>query len=333
MLNFHGDNIYLDALQQLLHRLEKDIRDQFETKIMLNLKLHVQCSHIADDLSRNVVGYSFVSDHRNPFLSHRTSLLHAILHHPTLRDQFIYFIDNKLYWKRSTLQQWLNDYTQLELLLLLRCEMLSGGPARGSELTAMQFRSTSTRDSRNLVYVGNHMTMIRHYSKTSHLTGQDRVIPHSLDAFTSDLLLQNLVLARPFAELVIMELYPTAKQLHSLFYNNLFVRHDRLFTSSDLSMIMKQYTNKYLKVELGLRSWRHIAIAFRRKLCTIEKSLLEDNIEDTIYAEQAGHTLQTERRIYGLSPESLITQAEDILPIYLKASSEWQSHMKTVPGK
>jgi hypothetical protein len=103
-------------------------------------------------------------------------------------------------WNQGNLRKWLQDYADFHSLLLLRCEMLSGAPGRGTELTAMMYHNTSTRPMRNLVILGKHVAMLCLYSKTGALTGKDKLIPHSLDAVTGDILIQDLALARPFAE-------------------------------------------------------------------------------------------------------------------------------------
>lgn len=62
------------------------------------------------------------------------------------------------------------------------------------------------------------------------------------------------------------------------------------------------------------------------------EDLIEMNREDDVDALQAGHTRATENRIYGLSPQSLAGAAEDILPLFLEASTKWQKCCKAMPG-
>lgn len=134
------------------------------------------------------------------------------------------------------------------------------------------------------------------------------------------------------AEFVISKLYPNKPEIGLLYHNHLFIKEDRLFTTDDLSTLLKQQTMRHLKIELGVNAWRHIAIGLRRKLCPADVNLMANGIEDTIGAEQAGHNWETERRKYGLSPDALAGQAEDVLPLFLNASTGWQKVMKTVPG-
>ncbi|KAG6328932.1 hypothetical protein ID866_10156 [Astraeus odoratus] len=48
---------------------------------------------------------------------------------------------------------------------------------------------------------GWHVMLLCQYSKTTALTGQDKLIPHGLDAVTSNILIQDLIIVCPFAQL------------------------------------------------------------------------------------------------------------------------------------
>lgn len=334
VFNYRGTQLALEDIRTMFHATEDQLIHLFEEDIMMGLNLKTTRKHLAEDLSNTAVGYSFLADNRNQFLSSRSLMLETVFKTPALRDRFLYIDQHgSVQWKINGLQKWLTSYSELSALLLLRCETLAGGPGRGTELTAMQYRSTPTRGIRNLVVFGKHMLMLRTYGKTSMLTGKDRLIPHSLDAVTGDIILQDLVYARPFAEFVVSKLYPTQPDIGLLYHNHLFVKEDRLFQTDDLSALLKQVTNRHLRKELGVNAWRHIAIALRRKLCPTEVDLMENGVEDTIDAEQAGHNAETERKRYGLSPDALAGQAEDVLPLFLNASTSWQKAMKTVPGQ
>lgn len=175
--------------------------------------------------------------------------------------------------------------------------------------------------------------MLGTYSKTSSASGMDRLIPHSLDGFTADLLVQDLSLARPFAEFIIGECFPEDLERLSLYQSHLFVNTNKLFTTTDISTVMARYTLKHMQVNITVRDWRQISIAFRRKLCPGQIAITEEHFgEDHISAEQTGHSVRTERLKYAISAEALLGPSEDILPLFLEASGEWQQVMRVVPG-
>ena len=79
--------------------------------------------------------------------------------------------------------------------------MLSGAPSRGMELTAMIYHNTQARTTQNLMVFGHHVMLLCQYSETSSLTSQDKLIPHGLDAVTSNILIQDLAIAPPLAQI------------------------------------------------------------------------------------------------------------------------------------
>ncbi|KAG6883024.1 hypothetical protein C0993_008246 [Termitomyces sp. T159_Od127] len=96
--------------------------------------------------------------------------------------------------------------------------------------------------------------------------------------------------------------------------------------------IMHQYTESMLGIKLGLQSWRQVSIAFRRKLCSALEDLMDVDDQDTVAAQQAMHSRRTENCIYGLSADALSGVAEDVLPLYLDASMDWQVISHAMPG-
>ncbi|KAG1761236.1 hypothetical protein EDD22DRAFT_954215 [Suillus occidentalis] len=83
---------------------------------------------------------------------------------------------------------------------------------------------------------------------------------------------------------------------------------------------------------LGVNLWCHISTAFEHKLGRFAEELLEEDGEDTIETLQASHSRTMENYIYSFSPDTLAGGAEDLLPQFLQASTNWQLLMYTVPG-
>ncbi|OBZ66042.1 ATP-dependent DNA helicase tlh2 [Grifola frondosa] len=329
---YKGSTINLDDIRAVFAKMEHDLVDLWENKLMLGLGLHVECEEICEDLTNCNIGYCFLEDERNQALKQRTQLLRAIVANPELKRRFMRIHGNTITWNVMELRAWLQAYSRFNALQLARCEMLSGGPGRGTELTSMIFRSTGTRRQRNLSIMGKHVTMLRTYHKTGGQTGLDKLLPHSLDGFTGAMMIQDLVLARPFAELAARECFLDNEIIRQSYRFNLFVNFDRQFTSDDLSSIMKRYTMEKMGADLGINSWRHISVAWRRKLCSAEMELFDDHEEDTVEALQVGHSKATEDRVYGITTATLQGVSEDVIPMFLEASTKWQIECHVVPG-
>jgi hypothetical protein len=291
---------------------------------------------MADDLSNTAVGYSFLVDPRNKSLHHHSvDLATAILSNPTLRQKFIVGQDPETcspVWNKTALRTWLHDYAKFESVQLCRVEMTGGAPGRGTELAAMNLCNTRTRPKRNLCMLGRHLSVLRMYHKSGALTGQDKLIPHALDGLTSDLLIQDLVLARPFACLAAKMCFPDQPAIHQLYRERLFINNGKDFQTSDLTSTMSRFTLAHVGIGLGVNAWRHISKAFKENLCNRMMEVLEEGEEESVEAAQAGRRRETGHRIYGVSHDTLDGMAEDVLPLFLDCSTDWQKLLQVVPG-
>ena len=150
--------------------------------------------------------------------SHRGRLIQGVLegegdfeHHANMID------DGDIEWNKGDLRAWLQDYAEMHQHLLLRAEMLSRAPSCGTELTALTYRNTKTHPMQSLVMLGKHLAILHQYMKVAALTGQEKLIPHALDAVTSDILIQDLMLARPFAEIAACVCFPDKPHVRELY--------------------------------------------------------------------------------------------------------------------
>lgn len=338
-LKYKGNSITFSDVRSIFQDIEQDLITVWEDKILRGLPLRVDYADadLVDDLTNKDVGYSFLFDAANTCFQDRSHLVRAIAEGQGNFSRFLLTQDEHSeeellpIWNHAALRGWLQDYAELQKLLLLRVEMLSGAPGRGTELTALTYRNTQTQTTRNLMMFGQHVTLLCQYSKTTALTGQDKLIPHGLDAITSDILIQDLAMARPFAQLAAKICFQD-DQAVQLYKDMLFVNFNRLFTSKDLSVVMSKYSLPRIQFALTINPWRHIQTAWKRKFKCTTELITEMDKEEDVEALQAGHTRATENRIYGLSTQSLAGAAEDVLPLFLQASISWQKHCQVVPG-
>ncbi|KAI5986733.1 hypothetical protein EDC04DRAFT_2614980 [Pisolithus marmoratus] len=321
-LSFKGNHVAFTDVCEIFKDVEEALVATWENKVLKGLELRADYKQVVDDPSNKDVGYSFLFDPRNSCFQDRAHLVRAVVRGHGPFANFLVQREDELVWNRAALHGWLQDYAELQKLLLMRAEMLSGAPSRGMELTAMLYRNTQARDTWNLMVFGKHVTLLGQYSKMSALTCQDKLIPHALDALTGDILIQNLALARPFAEIAVRICFAD-EEVSQLYHDHLFVNFDRLFTSNDLSMVMAKYSLPRVKFAMMINPWWHIQTAWKCKF----KCAMDD-----VDALQAGHSRATENRVYGLSMHSLEGAAEDILPLFLQASTGWQEQCQVMPS-
>lgn len=329
-LLYKGDRIQFADIRRMISRLQLDMKAKWEQDVLCGLNIRVSYGRLCDDLSCKEVGYSFLSDQRNKCFLDPTLLASAILSDPVLRGQFI--IHDTSVWNVHRLRQWLVNYCMLTEWQLVAAGITTGSPSRGTELTSMTLVNSAEYPLRNLVVFGEYLTLLCTYQKTSALTGNDRCIPHALDAFCSDLMVQSLAIARPFAIFAVSLIYPGQPGVIQLYQKHLFVNHAKLFVTEDITAVLQKITLVSLGCRLGVNGWRHVSTAFRRKLCTRMDELVEQDEMESIEALQSGHSRQTENRVYGVSADALAGASEDILPLFLKASTDWQVECHLVPG-
>lgn len=209
----------MDQIREVFSNLDQSTVSQWEDKVLCGLKIRVDYDSIADDLTNTEVSYSFLSDPRNKMFHNRDHLTLAILDDPALHTRFTTKTPDgaDVVWDKHAMQEWLLEYAKFSGLQATRTEMLAGAPGRSTELHAMNYCNTPTRTTRNLTAMDKYISVMRIYTKTNGITGLDRLIPHALDVLTADLSVQDLAIARPFAEHAIQICYPDRPDVIDLY--------------------------------------------------------------------------------------------------------------------
>ena len=333
---YNGDPVHLVDLRKAFVMMENDMVDLWENKVLCGLKLHIQYADIADDLTNTAVGYNFLADHRNEcFDDYEDHLLKAVLANSATRKKFVVRNDSitgNVVWNKAALRAWLYNYGELQAVEMIRTEMLAGSPGRITELACMNACNTKTRSTRNLVVLGKNLAVLVMYHKGGSMTGQDKLIPHALDGLTSDILIQDLLLARPFARIAAQICFPENRAIRQLYRERLFVRNGKEFTATQVTALMKHYTLPTVGVGLGVNPYRHIHSVWQRKLCPASLEIMDLSNMDSVAAVQAGRSRDTDIRTYGISHDDLHGAPEDVLPMFIDCSTQWQATCHVVPG-
>lgn len=107
-------------------------------------------------------------------------------------------------------------------------------------------------------------------------------------------------------------------------------------TSESTSELMGSLSLLVFGWKMTISKWRHVAIALNKGLKILDLQEAFSEVEPDRYtevqAEQAGHNLATERRIYGLSPDSLEGIPDETLKLFMRASREWQLKLQIPPS-
>jgi len=329
---WHGAKITLSMFREMGQELMQLTYEAFFDKVFLGIDWSVS-GYLADDLSNTSPGYSFVTDARNSKYYDRTAFMREIMETPHLREEFVIAVtpQGTPLLNLARARTWLNDYSNALGWLMTNTEVEGGSPSRGTELTCIQLLNTPYR-TRGLYAIGPCIAIFCQYSKTSANMGRDTLIPHVLDAFSQEIIKIVAFKAHPFAQQLIKILYPNKPNLLSLWRTNLFVKYDRLFDTDDISSTLRMVSLKSLETPLGIRDYRQMSIFIRRMHCPTLESMFALSEDDNKAALQAGHSMATEERVYGVSSGYLGRLPENLIEPYVKASTEWQVLMRVPEG-
>ncbi|KAF7368146.1 ATP-dependent DNA helicase tlh1 [Mycena sanguinolenta] len=330
-LLYRGQRVSIEQLEDIFTRLEAEIVDLWEISVLMGMDLHVGWSDIVEDLTEKRAGYSFLTDKRNPFHKHKHSFAKALDENLDLRKRFTTSGSGYTQLDLMKCRDWLYKLAKLEGLVMLLTDMLGGAPPRGTELVSMLACNTPFR-LRNFCVLGRHIAIVRQYDKTSNITQSDRLIPHSISAVVADITIQIHTFARPWAQFLASKIWVNDPSVSTAYREMLYMDMGHMFTSDRLGQLMGSKTSGVLGWEVKISIYRQINIAFRRKKCGGAIELIEQETVSTLNAMSSGHSLRTENMVYGLSPDSLAGAPEDVLPLFLFGSGEWQTLHRMVPG-
>lgn len=128
-----GNVLVVAELQNMFNKQEASMVHLWEQDVLLGQQFNLPLltpSMLKDDLLCKTPSYCFVDDERNKLEPYKHHLLNTILQSDQLCGRFLVWNDetSQWVWNKVQLLQWLKKYTELSMHLLMRCEMLSGGP-------------------------------------------------------------------------------------------------------------------------------------------------------------------------------------------------------------
>ena len=96
--------------------------------------------------------------------------------------------------------------------------------------------------------IERRMAIMAQYLKISAIKGHDTLISHILDAFCQEIAKFVVFQTHPFAEQIVSILFPGRHNLLILWRTNLFIKFNRLFTTEDLSGVLRVASLKTMDI-------------------------------------------------------------------------------------
>jgi hypothetical protein len=219
--------------------------------------------------------------------------------------------------------------------------MTSGQPARGTELTSLQYCNSAHGRRRNIFVKNGLVTFVTFCHKGYSITNSTKVIHRYLPQEVSELLVYYLWLVLPFyrqrkllalnsKELASPYLW-AAKESRESSLPPQFKKATRLphWDSSRLSNVLQQEFKAYLNTTANITLWRHAAIAISRKHLGGLKFKRDYGSEPapTWVAEQTGHTANVAGNVYARGIEEAPGHVELARTEYRALSRTWHSFL------
>jgi hypothetical protein len=283
-------------------------------------------SNIHDIPNKLNNNFSFLDNPDNPF--QQPNFRQALLLHLAKTNSARRFwmgeklnSDGHIQWNRNQVNHWNKKVDELGQWLLAAYHLSSGMPARATEIAAFTYRNTPTKSRNLFVSKGKScLYTVQTYHKCQNAVGSTKTIPRFLEGRLGRLLLASLVFIRPFQERLAEELGDTEKSTDLRRF--LFVKNGHRMDGEDVSNAINFAFNTVLQKNIQFSQVRHVLVAFVRS--QIKRSLIPDLGMILPIAAQAGHSEETEERIYGRlgSDEPYTTSAEEFTRYWI-LSTMW----------
>ena len=116
----------------------------------------------------------------------------------------------------------------------------------------------------------------------------------------------------------------------TLWRTNLFIKFDRLFTTEDLSGVLRVSSLKTMDIHISVWDYRQLSVCLRHAHCPKLDELTVSLDDEDPASLQAGYTRATEERLYGVSTGYLGKLPENMVEPFSRASGKWQ-HFISIP--
>lgn len=206
-VTYAAKRLRLDDLRSGLRQSVDGIRKQLYQGLLFSIRIPgIDLESLVDSLPDDTPGYWFARDPRNDLHSKRRWLLEQAYSNASLREKFLVQIGGGLGWNVSRATQYLSDVQTFLQELLALIHITGGQPNRGKELLIIRLWNTIIH--RNVFMWNSVICIATQYHKRSWSSGS-KPRCHFLPAPLSQILVDFLILVKPFADLLQSEVSGT----------------------------------------------------------------------------------------------------------------------------
>jgi superfamily II DNA or RNA helicase len=315
----------MEALSEMLHGLVSELSRTMDelTFAAEGLQLPpLPLEQLYDDMSNDKVGFSFARDPRNSCLVGLDRwLVRQVSANLRLRNRFFRCgSEGEGHLRADRAEAYVRLVDEFRKLLLVITHLLSGQPARTTEILSMRHANTPYGGVRNVFLQGKMLCLVAFYHKGYSLHGQVKVVHRYLPKEVGVLFVRYLTIVLPFAQQLLIEV-GVGTELSPFLWESALVRaattrtaeksSPNLWSPDRMRRVLQGFAERYMGTPLTISSWRHLAIAIgRRYLQGILKTGASDDsygdsdtedeeqIPDNILDVQATHSTHISETIY-----------------------------------
>lgn len=304
-----GHSMTMAAYRIMYGGLLDRARNILDNDILLGLETpDISTAHIFDDLANTTPGYSFITDHRNPFHKHSRFLLDAMLDSDTYGTRFFYAEhtnDSGISWNIDGIMKLFDVAGIFSGEIFGLFQFGSGQPARGTEICVMTLINTVLHP-RSVYWFDNLVNIVSLYNKVQTATDSQRLISRAMEPEAGQLFIRWNTFVIPTLVCLARTALPrfnAAVRLRTLMFTSL----KRKWTSDDLSSILSSISAPSvgeggLGVSMGLAPVRHFLIAITKRHFRGEVDRY--GFAEELLSHQAGHEMGIDD-MYALSMMSI----------------------------
>ena len=316
-LTYKSTRINLSQLRKGLHEINNEV-SQLLTKLsggnMLSCTIPTD---LDDDLTENELGHSFLN---HPSLTHhQLSIVDHIIKNPSLNFMFQDH-SNRLHFSLSSMTLILTICAKINQMLMVLLHTVSSQPPRGTE--EIDIRLWNGFRHRNIFLSFGQIWKIIQATKTENTIGHSTFIPAVLPSEVAQHLFYYLVHIRPLEIFLSEKVY--GKSAKILYQEFLYVQLGKQVTSDQFSHSMSQLMAHHCGAAIGIRAWRHLAIALKREFIPPSLVDLFQNHQD-VSDLAASHSTGTARKTYAIDQNSLPLLSTDAMLEHEAFCKQWHS--------
>ena len=239
-------------------------------------------------------------------------------------NEYIYGKRNGSFiWNMKKVKEIFNLYNEFIEYLLVLIHMVSGMPARGTELATYSI-SNGPLSLRTVRYSNEQIYFVTMYNKTRCITNNDKPIARFLDKTSSLLLINDILIVRPFIQKIASFLFESTD---NIYMKNLFVIDNSLLDGEKITFTFSKIFSKECGIRIKFNDWRQIAEYFGNTLNITKyyNNTNDTSFENINFFEQAGHSEDIANKYYGLHDNESISLREHKFIEFRKISSIWNN--------